>query len=121
MTDILGLIFVLVGLVVYRFGAQLAPIFARIGAGGQKAAAASIRGRGSINVDGSSMYALAEHRKPLLDLEEEADEGEGGDVGKEEGYRARRQGGGGGSRGGGDDAQRGKKKPGKVVENEWEM
>lgn len=85
-TDILGLIFVMVGLVVYRFGRQLSPIFSRIGAGGERAAKAAVSlraGRRSNNNNnngsgyynnGSSSYALGEHRKPLLDLVEEGDE-----------------------------------------------
>lgn len=113
MTDILGLIFVLVGLVTYRFGPSISPIFERIGAGGERAAkaAASIRSRasGGPSINESSSYALGEHRKPLLDLEEEGEEYEGS-----AGYGGRRMEGGGGGK-------RGKEKPVKVVETEWEM
>lgn len=111
MTDILGLIFVMTGLVVYRFGPELYRLFDRIGAGGERVAkaAASIRGRASGRNSGSgSSYALGEHRKPLLDLAEEGGEDEDGglrDMGRRDvGGRVP-----------------GKGKPVKPVDDEWEM
>lgn len=109
LTDILGLVFVLSGLIVYRFGSQLYPMFGRIEAGGERMAkaAASIRGRFSARSSESSpMLPLAEHRKPLLDLEQD-EEDEDGDVN----VRRRFQG-GGGSRG---------KENDRAVDDEWEM
>lgn len=72
-TDISGLVFVMTGLVVYRFGPALSSFFGRIeAASGHRVSkvAASIRGRGS----GGSSYAVAEHREPLLDLAEEGED-----------------------------------------------
>lgn len=110
-TDILGLIFVMTGLVVYRFGPALYHVFDRIEAGGERVAkaATSIRGRSSgINDAAGSAFALGEHRKPLLDLAEEGGDDE--DKGLLDG---RRLPGGGGVRG--------KKKAPAVADDEWEM
>lgn len=109
-TDILGLVFVLTGLIVYRFGSQLYPLFSRIGAGGERMvkAAASIRGRASARSSESSpALPLGEHRKPLLDLAERDEEDEDGDTN----VRRRWQG-GGGSRG---------RENERAVDDEWEM
>lgn len=113
-TDVLGLMFVMTGLVVYRFGPALYHIFNRIepGRGRVAKAAASIRNRTSgINDASGSQFALGEHRKPLLDLAEEGGDGE--DEGLLDGRR-RPEGGGRGVRGK-------KKKPPAVADDEWEM
>lgn len=71
-TDISGLIFVMTGLVVYRFGPALNSLFGRIeAASGHRVskAAASISSRGA-----GSSYAVADHREPLLDLAEEGED-----------------------------------------------
>ena len=109
-TDILGLIFVMTGLVVYRFGPALYHVFNRIEAGGERVAkaAATIRGRTSgINDAPGSAFALGEHRKPLLDLAEEGGDDE--DEGLLDGRRRPR-----------DAGVRGKKKT-SAVSDEWEM
>lgn len=104
-TDISGLIFVMTGLVVYRFGPALNSCFGHIeAASGHRVskAAASIRGRAS-----GSSYAVAEHREPLLDL---AEEGEDYEVrGLHDGRRV----------GAGKGAQGQRKK--RQVDDEWEM
>lgn len=112
-TDILGLIFVMTGLVVYRFGPALYHAFDRIETGGGRVAkaAASVRGRTSgINDASGSAFALGEHRKPLLDLAEE-----GGDDEDEGLLDGRRQPAGGSGRG------KQKQKPKAVADDEWEM
>ena len=109
-TDILGLIFVMTGLVVYRFGPALYHVFNRIEAGGERVAkaAATIRGRTSgINDAPGSAFAVGEHRKPLLDLAEEGGDDE--DEGLLDGRRRPR-----------DAGVRGKKKT-SAVSDEWEM
>lgn len=104
-TDISGLIFVMTGLVVYRFGPALNKFLGRIeAASGHRVAkvAASIRGRGS-----GSSYAVPEHREPLLDLAEE-----GGDDYEVRGIND-------GTRMGVGKGAQGKRK--KQVDDEWEM
>eukprot|EP00752_Nemacystus_decipiens_P011032 g9801.t1 len=104
-TDISGLIFVMTGLVVYRFGPALNSFFGRIeAASGYRVSkvAASIQGHGS-----GSSYAVAEHREPLLDLAEEGEDGEARGL-----HDGRRMGAGKGAQG------HRKKKP---VDDEWEM
>ncbi|CBJ27236.1 conserved unknown protein [Ectocarpus siliculosus] len=107
-TDILGLIFVMTGLVLYRFGPALHHFFGRIEAGSDRVAkvASSIRGRGS-----GPPYAAGDHREPLLDLAEEGDQGDRGF------YDRRRMEAGRGAQGRRDHT----KKVPKPVDDEWEM
>lgn len=109
-TDISGLIFVMTGLVVYRFGPSLSGFFGRIESGGDRVvkAAASMRGRAS-----GSSYGVAEHREPLLNLAEEGEEYE------VRGLHEPRRVGVGGGRGG--QRLRKDKKKSRPVDNEWEM
>lgn len=118
-TDILGLVFVLVGLLVYRFGHQLNPVVARVWCcEGRAANAIDARGwKGPIN-GSSASYALGEHRKPLLDLAEE-DEEDGGGVGSGSGEFnevQRRRGRGSGRR-----QEKAAPVHPKFVHTEWEM
>lgn len=108
-TDIGGLIFVMTGLVVYRFGPALNSFFGRIESSGDRVAkvAASIRGRAS-----GSSYAVGDHREPLLNLAEEGEEYEV--RGLHEGRRM-------GVRGGGQGQRKKDTKPSRPVNNEWEM
>lgn len=127
-TDILGLLFVLTGLLVYRFGPEFVMCFASIGASGSRVAKTTAvmqgrtGGRGSLNDDDTALYALGEHRKPLLDLAEEGDEFLVEDSGRDRTAfgDGRRDRGRGGREAG---ATRGivKKPAKKVVETEWEM
>ena len=106
-TDISGLIFVMTGLVVYRFGPALNKFFGRIeAASGHPVSkvAATIRGRGS-----GSSYAVPEHREPLLDLAEE-----GGDAYAVRGLPDERR--NGASKG----ARQGERKK-RPTNDEWEM
>ena len=120
-TDILGLIFVLTGLIVYRFGPQLYNTFGHVfsfdaGAARTRLTAASVRGRAFARGEGSgpsgSALPLGEHRKPLLDLvdeeEDDVDDGlydrSGDDQGRHEVGRAQS-----------------KDKPPRAIEDEWEM
>lgn len=110
-TDILGLIFVMTGLVVYRFGPQLRRLFVKIEAGGGQVAkaAASMRGHAMGRDNGSgSTYALGEHRKPLLDLAEEGEEDADSNLHNQD------------RRKGGTDSRR-QRKSSKPVDDEWEM
>ncbi len=115
-TDVGGLIFVVTGLVVYRFGPALSDFFDHMGinVGGYRAAkvAASKIGRGP-----GSPYAVAEHREPLLHLAEEGEDYEVRELNE-----GRRMGAGPGAAAGagaGAGTQwKSKKKP---VEDEWEM
>lgn len=108
--------FVVTGLVVYRFGPALSDFFDHMGisVGGDRIAkvAASKIGRGS-----GSSYAVAEHREPLLDLAEEGEDYEVRELNE-----GRRMGAGPGpaaGAGAGAGAQwKSKRKP---VEDEWEM
>lgn len=136
MTDISGLVFVLSGLVVYRFGSQIALIFGGVGLNSKMAtkAAGLFKGRsggGGGGGDGTSRgrdspsVALGEHRRPLLDLTEEGDEFIPEDVsadgavhdnlpkgrGKDEGHGQKL----GGVR------SKDKKPTKQVVDTEWEM
>ena len=107
-TDIGGLIFVVTGLVVYRFGPALSNFFGLMGVhvGGDRGGkvATSKRGRGS-----RSSYAVAEHREPLLDLAEEGEDFEVEDLNN--GLRT-------GAGAGAGTQRQSKKKP---VNDEWEM
>lgn len=109
-TDISGLVFVMTGLVVYRFGPALTGFFGRIESSRDRVVkvASSIRGRAS-----DSSYAVGEHREPLLDLAEDGEEYEVRGL-----HEPRRVGVGGGAGGYG---QRKNGKKSRPVDNEWEM
>lgn len=111
-TDISGLIFVMTGLVVYRFGPALNSFFGRIEAAtGHRVSKAAASVRGHRGGSASSSYAVAEHREPLLDLAEE-EGGEDYEVrGPHDGRRV-------GAAKGAPQGPRKKKKP---ADEEWEM
>lgn len=110
-TDILGLVFVMTGLIVYRFGPSLNSLVGRVEAtgGGDRFAKVASRFRTS---GSTPSYAAGDHREPLLDLAEDGDDDEdrgfyaGRRVGVAEGRDARGKGG------------MAKRQP---VDDEWEM
>ncbi|CAM9327453.1 unnamed protein product [Scytosiphon promiscuus] len=109
-TDILGLVFVMTGLIVYRFGPSLNNLVGRVEAtGGDRFAKVASRFRTS---GPSSSYPAGDHREPLLDLAEDGDDDEN------RGFYAGRRVGvaeGGGAQGKGSMAKR------QPVDEEWEM